>query len=324
MEKRRLGASDLEITPVVLGAWGLGGSMWGGQDEEDAIAAIHASLDAGVNLIDTAPVYGLGRSEELVGKAIRGRRDKVLIATKCGLSWDSGGTFKFDMVDVDESIRPIHHDLRPAVVRAGCEASLRRLGIDCIDLYQIHWPDPGSSAEEWWDELLALRAEGKIRWIGVSNFSREQLAVGKRRAGIVSDQPQYNLLDRAIEKEILPWCRDEQVGVIAYSPMARGLLTGKIGADHQFPPNDHRGGVRWFQPPTRAKVLAALEKARPMAAAYGVSLGNLAVAWVTSGPGITAAIVGARNAAQAAENARAASVRLTEADRKTLAGWFDF
>jgi aryl-alcohol dehydrogenase-like predicted oxidoreductase len=323
METRRLGTSDLEITPVVLGAWAIGGSMWGGQDDQDAVAAIHASLDAGINFIDTAPVYGMGRSEELVGRALRGRRDKVLVATKCGLIWDSvEGTRKFEMVDVDGRSRPIHHDLRPAAVRSGCEDSLRRLAREQIDLYQIHWPDPGMRTEDSFSELIKLREEGKIRWIGVSNFSAQQLRVAREVAGVVSAQPQYNLLDRSIEAELLPFCRREQVGIIAYSPMARGLLSGKYGASHKFAANDHRGGVRWFSPETLPKVQAALEKARPMAAAHGVSLANLAVAWVASTPGVTAAIVGARTAQQATENAKAATVRLGEADRATLSEWF--
>jgi aryl-alcohol dehydrogenase-like predicted oxidoreductase len=325
MEKRRLGTSDLEITPVVLGAWAIGGSMWGGQNERDAIAAIHASLDQGINLIDTAAVYGTGASEEIVGKALRDRRDRdrTLVATKCGLIWDStDGTFRFEMIDVDGRPRAIHHDMRPQAVRAGCEASLRRLERDVIDLYQIHWPDPGIRTEDSFGELLALRDEGKIRWIGVSNFSAEQLRVAKGVAGIVSDQPQYNLLDRGIEAEVLPLCRQEQVGVISYSPMARGLLSGKFGAEHHFAANDHRGGLRWFKPETLPRVQAALERARPMASAYGVSLANLAVAWVTSAPGITAAIVGARDAAQAVENARAADIRLSDGDRATLSELF--
>jgi aryl-alcohol dehydrogenase-like predicted oxidoreductase len=323
MEKRRLGTSDLQVTPVVLGAWAIGGSMWGGQDERDAIAAIHASLDLGINFIDTAAVYGMGRSEEIVGKALRDRRDRALVATKCGLIWDSTeGTFKFEMIDVDGRPRAIHHDLRPPAVRAGCEASLRRLGREVIDLYQIHWPDPGLPIEDSFGELLRLREEGKIRWIGVSNFSAQQLRVAKRVAGIVSDQPQYNLLDRGIETEILPLCAREQLGVIAYSPMGRGLLSGKFGAGHQFAANDHRGGLPWFKPKTLPRVQAALEQARPMASAYGVSLANLAVAWVTSAPGITAAIVGARDAAQATENARAAAIRLADADRATLTRLF--
>ncbi len=324
MQKRRLGDSDLEITPVILGAWAIGGSMWGGQDDKDAIAAIHASIDAGVNMIDTAAVYGLGKSEELVGKAMRGRRGRAYLATKCGLTWDTTeGAFKFTMIDVDERRRAIHHDLRPSAVRRGCEASLRRLGTDCIDLYQIHWPDPNLPTEDSFGELLRLREEGKIRWIGVSNFSVEQLNAGKKVAGIISTQPQYSLVARTVEENVLPWCRQQNVGVIAYSPIGRGLLSGKFGADHQFPVTDHRSAVWLFQPSLRQRVLAALEKARPMAKTLGVSLANLAVAWVTSTPGITAAIVGARNAAQAIENARAGRLVLGEMDRATLARWFE-
>jgi methylglyoxal reductase len=323
MSTRRLGRSDLQIHPVVLGAWAIGGSMWGGQDEKRSIDAIAASIDAGVNLIDTAPVYGLGKSEELVGRAIRGRRDQVLIATKCGLTWDRAeGTLRFTMIDVDESPRPIHYDMSPAAVRRGLEDSLRRLGTDRIDLLQIHWPDPAIPTDQMFEEMLRLKQEGKVRWLGVCNFSRPQLEVGKRVAEIVSQQPQYNLLDREIEAEVLPWCQREQVGVIVYSPMARGLLTGKYGLDHQFPANDHRAGIRWFGPAWRPRVLAALEKARPIAAGYGISLGNLAVAWTLAQPGVTGAIVGARDAAQAQENARAASVRLAPADVKALSELF--
>jgi aryl-alcohol dehydrogenase-like predicted oxidoreductase len=324
MEKRRLGQSDLEVNPVVLGAWAIGGSMWGGQDEQQSIAAIHASLDAGVNMIDTAPVYGMGRSEEIVGKALRGRRDRVLIATKCGLIWDRPeGRFRFTMIDVDGKPHPVHHDMSPAAVRRGFEDSLRRLGTDHVDLLQIHWPDPGLRTDEMFGEMCKLKQEGKARWLAVCNFSLEQLQVARQVGGIVSDQPQYNLLDRGIEDEVLPWCRREGVGVLVYSPMARGLLTGKYGPGHQFAPNDHRSGVRWFQPELRPRVLAALEQAKTMAAAYGVSVGNLAVAWVLSQPGVTAALVGARDAAQAAENARAAAVKLRPEDAQTLARWFD-
>jgi aryl-alcohol dehydrogenase-like predicted oxidoreductase len=326
MDKRRLGDSDLEITKVVLGAWAIGGAMWGGQDESDAIATIHASLDAGINCIDTAPVYGRGRSEEIVGKALRGRRRDVIVATKCGLIWDepTRGRFKFNMTEVDGVSHPVHNDLGPDAVRAGCEASLRRLGVDVIDLFQIHWPDPGIATEDSFGELLDLRAEGKVRWIGVSNFSPEQHTIAKRIAGVVSTQPQFSLLERGIEREVLPFCRLENVGVIAYSPMGRGLLSGKYGPDHVFPANDHRSGVRWFQPAMRAQVLAALERARPMASAYGVSLGNLALAWVLGTPGVTAAIVGARTPEQARQNALAATVSLAPADRETLAGYFAF
>ena len=241
MQTRRLGASDLHIHPVVLGAWAIGGSMWGGQDEKQSIDAIAASIDAGVNLIDTAPVYGMGRSEEILGRALRGRRDKVLIASKCGLIWDRPeGTLRFTMIDVDERPHPVHYDMSPAAVRRGLEDSLRRLQTDVIDLLQIHWPDPAIATEEMFGEMLRLKQEGKVRWLGVCNFGLAELQVAKRVAGIASHQPQYNLLDRDIEAQVLPWCHREQVGVIVYSPMARGLLTGKYAADHQFPANEDR------------------------------------------------------------------------------------
>jgi aryl-alcohol dehydrogenase-like predicted oxidoreductase len=324
METRRLGGSDLDVSRVVLGAWAIGGSMWGGQDAREAEDAIRASLDAGVNCIDTAPVYGMGASEELVGRALRGRRDGVIVATKCGLRWDgAAGTFKFTMTDVDGSKRAIHNDLAPARIRQECEDSLRRLGVDVIDLYQIHWPDPARPVDEAMGELVKLREAGKIRWIGASNFSAEQLAVAKRTGGVVSDQPQYSLVERGIERDVLPLCRRENIGLIVYSPMARGLLSGKYGRDHVFPANDHRGGTRWAKPETMAKLADALAAARPIADRHGITLANLAVAWVLAQPGITAAIVGARDAAQARENARAAEVTLDPDEVRRLGALFE-
>lgn len=324
MEKRRLGESPLEITPVVFGAWAAGGTMWGGQDEEKAVRAVQASLDQGVNLVDTAPVYGFGRSEEIVGRAIRGRRDDVLVATKCGLRWDSTeGEFKFGLVDLDGTTKPIHHNLTPPSVREECEASLRRLGVDTIDLYQIHWPDPRTPLEETFAELVRLREEGKVRSLGVSNFSADQLRRALDLGDIVSDQPQFNLIDRGIESEILPWCLEQGVGVLAYSPMARGLLTGKVGPERELPPTDHRSGLPWFRPDYRRKVQEALSRVRPIAEGHGITLANLAVAWVTGEPGITAAIVGARDESQAAENARAMEVVLSEDERTTLREVFE-
>jgi aryl-alcohol dehydrogenase-like predicted oxidoreductase len=204
-----------------------------------------------------------------------------------------------------------------------CEASLRRLGVDCIDLYQIHWPDPRTPAEDTFAELVKLRDEGKVRYLGVSNFSREQLETAKELGGIVSNQPQYNLLDRAIEKEVLPWCGRNDVGVIAYSPMGRGILTGKVDRNRRFSPTDHRSGLPWFQPENRPKVLEALEKVRPIAEAHRTSLANLAVAWVVGEPGITAAIVGARDETQAVENARASDLRLTDGERAEIRRAFE-
>ncbi|MCG5054258.1 MAG: aldo/keto reductase [Myxococcales bacterium] len=325
-EQRRLGSSDLSVSTVTLGAWALGGSMWGGQDEKHAIAAIDASLAAGVTCIDTAPIYGMGHSETLVGQALRQLRtprQQVVIATKCGLAWDSRvGTFKFDLTDVDGSVHPVFHDLRPERVRQECEDSLRRLQVDYIDLYQVHWPEPAKPVTAALETLAQLRNEGKIRWIGVSNFSVAQLEEASKVAPVVSVQPPYNLLERGLEAALLPWCREHAVGVIAYSPIARGLLSGKYKPDHTFPANDHRATVRWFQPEVRHKVDAALAQARDMAHAHSCTLANLAAAWVIGQAGVTSAIVGARNAEQARENARAMSVKLSQEDKDALSRTF--
>jgi methylglyoxal reductase len=322
MQTRRLGASDLELTPVVFGAWGIGGLMWGGSDQAQAVDAMRAAFDAGINAVDTAASYGPGTSEELVGRALRGRRD-VIVATKCGLRWDDPvGATRLETVGLDGRTQRLCHDLRPARVREECEGSLRRLGVETIDLYQIHRPDPVNGFEDALAEMLKLRDEGKIRWIGVSNFSLEQTDRARAVAGIVSIQPSYSLLDRAIDADLLPWCRRTGVGVMAYSPLARGLLSGQVRPETTYPPTDHRSTSPLFSPESRRRVLGALEKVRPIADAHRVSLANLAVAWVIGEPGITAALVGARTPEQAAENAKAAAVRLSEDERRTIAQAF--
>lgn len=311
------------MTPVALGAWAIGGLMWGGTDEADSIAAIRASLDAGINLVDTAPAYGLGRSEEIVGRALEGRRHGVVLATKCGLRWDrEEGEVRFDLVSPEGRRVRMYYNLRPESLREECEASLRRLRTDVIDLYQIHWPDPVHPLEDGLGELLRLREEGKIRQIGVSNFTVPLLEQAWRSAGIVSDQPPYNLIDRGIEKEILPWCRERDVGVLVYSPMGRGLLTGRISRDQEFPVSDHRHRQPYFAPERRGRVLDALERVRPLAESRGSSLANLAVAWVLGTPGVSAALVGARNPAQARENARAAELELDAEERRLVSDAF--
>jgi aryl-alcohol dehydrogenase-like predicted oxidoreductase len=325
METRRLGASDLFLTPVVFGAWGIGGLMWGGSDEDEAVDAMRAALDAGINAIDTAASYGDGASEVLVGRALRGRRAGVVVATKCGLKWDqSEGASRLETLGLDGRTRRLSHDLRPASVREECEASLRRLGVETIDLYQIHRPDPVHGFEDALAEMLKLRDEGKVRWIGVSNFTVEQAERARRVAGIVSVQPGYSLLEREVEADLLPWSRRAGVGLIAYSPLARGLLAGRIRADTEFPATDHRSSLPLFAPESRRRVLRGLEEVRPVAEAHGVSLANLAVAWVIGEPGVTAAIVGARTPAQAADNARAAAVRLSDGERRAVARAFSF
>jgi len=323
VETRRLGRSDLEIGRVAFGAWAIGGLMWGGADESDAVDAIRAALDAGVDTIDTAPVYGCGRSEELVGRALRGRRHGVVIATKCGLRWDGDhGPVRFDTETPEGGRVRVHYDLRPASLREECEASLRRLGVETIDLYQIHWPSPVDPLEDALDALLRFREEGKIRWIGLSNFSVEQLAAAVRCDAVVAVQPPLSLVDRRSEAGVLPFCLQHALGVVAYSPMGRGLLTGHVPPERRFAASDHRSEHPSFSRENRLRVARALEQAAPMAADYGVSVANLAVAWVLATPGVTAALVGARDAAQAVENTRAADVWLSPDDWKRLAAIF--
>ncbi len=304
MKRRRLGESDLHVTPVAFGAWAIGGLMWGGADERDAVDAIRVALDAGINTIDTAPVYGCGRSEELVGRALRGRRADVVVATKCGLRWDRAeGPVRFDTPTPEGGRVEVRYNLRPDSLREECEASLRRLGTDVIDLYQIHWPSPVDPLDDALDALMRLRDEGKVRWLGVSNFDATQIDAASRCEAVVAVQPPYSLIDRRSVAEVLPSCRDRGLGVVAYSPMGRGLLTGAVPVDRRFDASDHRSEHPSFSEANRRRVAEALEAARPIAEGHGVGFGPLAVAWVLGTPGVTAALVGARNAVQAAENA---------------------
>jgi len=240
MEKRKLGAaSKSKIAPIVFGAWGIGGApFWENKDRQESVRAITAALDSGINMIDTAPVYGFGLSEEIVGEAVQGRRNDVLIATKCGLRWKS------------ESLKGLYHDLSPASVRQEVEASLSRLGTDRIDLYQIHWPDPNTSLDDTMGALLGLKAEGKIIDIGVSNFTCGLLDEALLRAPIACVQPKYNLLERDMESGLLPFCRERGIGVIAYSPLASGALSGKYGMDSQFKDWRGRGNMGVFRKET--------------------------------------------------------------------------
>ncbi len=306
MEKRRLGRQGPEITVVGFGAWAAGGPWhfgWGPQNDRESIAAIHRSLDLGINWIDTAPIYGLGHSEEVVGRALRGRpRESVFVATKCGRIADGKGI--------------PHGDLRPETIRSEMEASLERLGLDSVDLYQIHWPDSetGTPLEESWSALAELQDEGKTRWIGASNFDAPLLERCDRIRHVDSLQPPYSLVRRDVEAEILPWCLRNGTGVICYSPMQSGLLSGRFDIS-RLAPDDWRHRSPFFQEPKLSRSLASVERLRPLAASRGASVGRLAVGWVLAHPAVTAAIVGARGPEQAEENAAAAEIRLTEAER---------
>lgn len=303
MHTRQLGNSDLHITPIGIGAWAMGGGdwafSWGPQQDDQSIAAIHAALDAGINWIDTAAIYGLGHSEEVVGKALAGRAHRPYIFTKCGLVWNEQ--------------RQIGRSLKAASVRSELEASLRRLRVDRIDLYQIHWPDPEPEIEEGWQTLAKLQSEGKVRYIGVSNFDVAQMKRAQKIAPITSLQPPYNIVTSDIEKEILPFCREHHIGVIVYSPMKSGLLSGKMTRERiaSLPPDDFRPRTVSFKEPLLTRNLGLVEVLRAIGERHGHTPGEVAIAWTLRDPVVTGAIVGMRCAAQAKEIVRSAEFRLS-------------
>lgn len=317
--KRQLGKSEVSVSPIIFGAWAIGGWMWGGTDEQESIGALHASIEAGVNTIDTAAIYGMGASEEIVAKAIAGKRDKVVIATKCGMRWNSpeGSEPWPNKTPSGEDVVVMKNGKADSIAYE-CEQSLKRLKIDVIDLYQIHWPDGSTPVKETIGALEKLQKEGKVRAIGVSNYDAEWLERASKVATIASDQPPYSLLTRKIEKTILPWCRSHDVGVIVYSPLERGLLTGKVTPERQFPEGDHRATHRYFSVENRKNVIAALEQLRAIADKYKASFAQLVINWTIQEPGITAALVGARNAEQATHNAGALRFTLTAEERAMI------
>lgn len=323
MQYRPLGSSGIEASVVGLGAWAIGGWMWGGADEQQSIAALHAAVDNGMNLIDTAPIYGFGHSEEVVGRAIKDRRDRVVLATKCGLVWDRReGELFFHADEKGRTEEPskfqVYRCLRGDSVRRECEDSLRRLGTDYIDLYQTHWPDPTTPIEQTLETLLDLQREGKIRAFGTSNIGVDQLrAYGGHAA---STQERFSMLDRTIEKNgLLDYCRTNNVAVLAYSPLEQGLLTGKVGPDRQFAEGDQRRSKPRFSVENRRRAQAMLDRLRPIAERHGASLAQLTIAWTFSQPGLTHVLCGARSPEQVTENAGAARVRLSEEELAEIA-----
>jgi aryl-alcohol dehydrogenase-like predicted oxidoreductase len=305
MQKRRLGNTDLELTTVGLGAWAMGGPWlygWGPQDDDDSVATVLRAMDEGVNWIDTAAIYGHGRSESVVGRALKQMSQKPLVATKCGLRWD-------------EQNERIPH-LKAQSIRNECHDSLRRLGIDTIDLYQIHWNQPQEDIEEGWTEMARLVEEGKVRYIGVSNFEVEQIQCLHQIHPVASLQPPYSMLHREVEEELLGYCGKNNIGIIVYSPMQRGLLTGKFNAERvaNLPEGDHRKANPDFQQPQLGATLQLVEQLRPIAEHNGRTLAQLAISWVFRRPEVTAAIVGARNPQQIKETAPASDWNLSEKD----------
>ncbi len=320
MELRQLGSSDVKITSITLGAWAIGGWMWGGQDEADAIAAIDASIDCGITSIDTAAIYGYGASETIVGKAVAAKRDQVQLLTKFGLRWDSTeGKLSFKWADTPGGLeRSIYNNARADSIIYECEQSLKRLRTDYIDVYQCHWPDPTTPVEESMSAIDKLLKDGKIRAAGVSNFTAEEIEAACTVVALASNQPPYSMINRYIESDVLAYCCEHNISTIAYSPLQRGLLTGKVTMDRKFPQTDHRSTNAFFKPENRQKVLGLLEQLRPIADAHDATLAQLVINWTIHRPGITAALVGARNAQQAKENADAAGFELTTAETSTI------
>ncbi len=307
---RTLGNSDLQLTPIGFGAWAIGGGnwefAWGPQDDSESIAAIHRALDLGINWIDTAAIYGLGHSEEIVARALKTSSHKPLVFTKCSMRWHQD--------------RSIYRSLRAESLAEELEGSLRRLGVDTIDLYQIHWPNPETEIEEGWEALAKLREQGKIRWIGVSNFNVEQMKRAQKIAPITSLQPPYSMLRRAIEAEVLPFAQANGIGVINYSPMVSGLLTGKMTAERvaSLPVDDWRRRAVEFNEPRLSRNLKLVEMLREIGAGRNVSPGVVAVAWTLHNPAITAAIVGGRSAQQVEGLAPALNFRLSEEEYERI------
>ena len=314
MNKRQLGNSDLHITRIGFGAWAIGGSgwefAWGGQDDRDCIAAIREALDVGINWIDSAAVYGLGHSEEVVARALEGVHDRPYIFTKCSMVWDERGE--------------ISRSLKADSIRRECEASLRRLGVETIDLYQIHWPEPEEDIEEGWAALATLQREGKVRNIGVSNFNVAQMKGVQEIAPIASLQPRYSLLHREIEEGILPFVAREKIGVIAYSPMASGLLTGAMTPERiaRLPADDWRRGHSDFREPQLSRNLRLVRLLTAIGNHHGRSPGEVAIAWVLRDSAVTGAIVGARRPGQIRGLAGAADFRLSPRELAEIEAFF--
>lgn len=313
MQYRTLTGTELDLSVITFGAWAAGGWMWGGTERKDAVEAIRASYDLGVNTIDTAPIYGQGTSEEIVGEAIKGiPRDKVYLLTKYGMRWDlAQGTLASRSKNNSGKDIDIYKYAGKESVIKECEDSLRRLRTDYIDLYQIHWPDVTTPISETMEAVVQLIQQGKVRYAGVCNYNVEQLKEASKYVDIVSNQVPYSMVKRGIEAEVVPYCLDQQKSILAYSPMERGLLTGKMKPGHIFSKGDHRAGLYFFSDENLRRTNAFLETIKPLADERGISLGQLVLLWTLEQLGITIALVGARNAEQAIQNAKTTNTSLT-------------
>ncbi len=314
MQYRALKDTGIDISTVALGTWAVGGgSWWGNSDDTESIKAIQAAVDSGINLIDTAPAYGFGKSEEVVGKAIEGKRDKVVLSTKCGLRWkDSRGAFKFEL-----NGNRVNIYLHPDTIRVELEDSLRRLKTDYIDIYFTHWQsvEPGFVAiEDTMAALLKLKDQGKIRAIGASNISPGQIKEYEKFGSLDVIQPKYSMLARTIEDEVLPLCITRSIGTMAYSPLEQGLLAGKYTKETVIPEGQYRNNLSWFQPGNRERVIDMLDSWKDLLDKYNCKLSQLVIAWTTSVPGITTALCGGRKVSHVEENAGAGDIILEKED----------
>lgn len=321
MEHRKLGNTDIQISAVTFGAWAIGGWLWGHHDDAQSIEAIHTALNHGVNTFDTAPIYGFGLSEKLIGKALGKQRDKCIIMTKFGLRWDYTGPEKpryFRTVDNEGHPAEVFKHASADSIIKECEQSLKHLGTDYIDLYQIHWPDAQTPISESFAAVEKLLTQGKIRAAGVCNYSVDQINEAQKTVELASLQTPFSMVNRATADDQIPWCKEHNLGVVVYSPLQRGLLTGKIKPGHKFEHGDHRKENQFFTPGNIEKADALLEQIRPIAENHGATLAQIVINWTINQPGITSALVGARTTKQARENAQAVNFKLSQNELNTI------
>jgi aryl-alcohol dehydrogenase-like predicted oxidoreductase len=312
MEYRKLGQSDLEVSVITFGAWAIGGWLWGGADKKDAIEAIETAIDYGMTSIDTAPIYGFGLSEELTGKAIKGKRHKVQILTKFGMLWDEKrGVFFFKSKSNEGKDIDIYKYSSKERVISDCEKSLKRLGTDYIDLFQIHWPDESTPVAETMEALEILLQQGKIRAAGVCNYSSSLLEEANLSLKLASEQVPYSMVNRDIENEVVPYCLNNHIGILAYSPLQRGLLTGKMGTGYKFNEGDNRPTTIFYKEPNYSEILNLMERLKPIANDNGITVTQLVLYWTIQQTGISCALAGARNSCQVLENVKAGTIKLS-------------
>lgn len=324
MKYKKLPGTDIEVSPITYGAFAIGGWFWGGSDEADAVRAIETSIDNGITTIDTAPIYGMGRSETIVGNTVRGKRDKVQILTKFGVTWEgSKGDFFMDSKDNHgNEIKVYKYNGKENVIEE-CERSLNRLQTDYIDLLQMHWPDSTTPIEETMEGLEILLQQGKIRAAGVCNCPVDLLKRALQFCNVVTNQVPYNMINRGIEQELVPFCIENNIGILPHTTLQKGLLTGKIKPGHQFSEGDHRPNNVFFKPKNHYKVMHMLETIRPIANERNISLSQLAINWTLQQPAVTSVLVGARNAEQMLDNVKALDFLLTSEELSTINAIFN-